>query len=121
MEPSVTYPCRCGGAPAPHTHTVPAHVAHERGVHTSSGPRVEATTVGSPATDGEETGLARDIADAVAGALLGMHIGDAFAAPLHWYYSHAVALRHLQVHYGGRLGGYRQLAAGAVEEGHPDR
>jgi hypothetical protein len=47
---------------------------------------------------------------AVEGALLAMHVGDALAFPLHWYYSFDKANLHLGAFYGGRLDSYSSVA-----------
>jgi hypothetical protein len=115
---SVTYACDCGGVAA-HTHRVSAAEARRRGQHPA--PASAPSGAAAPAA----AVYARDLRDALRGALLAMMCGDALAAPLHWFYSWD-ALRAAKARAfagsGGRLAGYcaGDTAAPGGAHPHPD-
>jgi hypothetical protein len=122
------YACTCGGGHAAHVHTVSPAAALRRGVHAGMPPDCAAAAAAAaaapaaPAAPAAATSappgtFAASLRDAIEGALLGLAIGDALAAPLHWVYTWPQAQRLKREHYGGGLTGY---AASPPAGEHPD-
>lgn len=91
---TLTYACDCvsGGR---HAHEVDTATARSRGVHYDFLGGSGGSAAAPPALP-----HAADVADAVRGALWGLFIGDALAAPLHWYYTWPAAQEAKRTLYG---------------------
>jgi hypothetical protein len=118
------YSCTCGGGAAPHVHTLGSPAAAlRRGLHAGLPPdcaapaSAAAPDCAAPPSAPPGT-FAASLADAIEGALLGLLIGDALAAPLHWVYTWPQAQRLQREHFGGALSGY--AAAPPPPALHPD-
>jgi hypothetical protein len=107
---AVTYPCNCLSGTA-HTHTTPITIARQRGFH--------------PGACASAVTHAEGLADAIEGALWGLLVGDALAAPFHWVYTFPELVKLLEKY--GPTEGYRSwpmaadfLAAHGVREAGGD-
>lgn len=58
--------------------------------------------------------------DRLMASMIGMHMGDAISAPLHWYYSYQVLREHVQAYYGGEAMSKYHQVHGALRSNHPD-
>ena len=92
MEELTTYLCDCISGQR-HSHVLTKSEARSRGVHYDF-------LAASASWQPELSPQATDIEDAVRGALWGVFIGDALAAPLHWYYTWSAAQQHKKALYG---------------------
>ena len=91
------YACRCLTGTY-HTHEVPSTVAKQRGIHSS---------LDSSSLEACSQSFAENMSDALEGSLLGLLIGDALGAPLHWVYTWSEAQRMRASFFpGGKLGVY---------------
>lgn len=107
---SVRYPCHCINGVL-HTHEVSPEVGQRRGYHGGAGPGVAPSTPGAPAVPPCD--------DAIKGSLLGLLIGDALGAPLHWCYTWSETEKLRAAHFPGGINTYQAspISSGAR---HPD-
>lgn len=113
------YHCNCGSCSKAHIHVVRSvDVAQRRGafrerIVTSETGGLDSRSCTAP------TLLATSFEDAVSGAILGLMIGDALAAPLHWIYTWPAAASFKESFFGGKLRHYTATPP-AAQAGHPD-
>jgi ADP-ribosylglycohydrolase len=102
---------------------VDASAARRRGIHVApeTRPGAPRSDVRGVAADSDKAFAAAyyasSLQDAVCGALIGMAIGDALAASLHWIYSWPEAGKIKEQFFGGRIRDYESTPDGMQ---HPD-
>lgn len=114
-----SYQCNCGGHGKQHVHAVCSNdIAYNRGAFRD---RVLTSSICEAQPDRHSTSslLATSLTDAIAGSILGLMIGDALAAPLHWIYTWSAAASFKEAHFGGKLRGFATTPA-AAQSDHPD-
>ena len=109
MEPVLQYACSCGGGGA-HTHACNLSTCLRRGIYPGLPPCCTAAPCDAAAPAGPGP---TSLADAIEGALLGMLLGDALAAPLHWLYTWPETQAVNREHFGGGLSGFAATPPGA--------